>query len=118
MDAEIAQQRAAWLKSQANLRKTQMDIEQRVLELWQAIYVLNAGVEKSKVYSDYRDLYLDRSRGLYELDVKADLGDAMVQFSDARYQTYKTMFDLALAWAKMDALIGHAEIPAAGDNNQ
>jgi outer membrane protein TolC len=118
VDAEIAQQRAAWLKSQANLRKTQMDIEQRVLELWQAIYVLNAGVEKSKVYSDYRDLYLDRSRGLYELDVKADLGDAMVQFSDARYQTYKTMFDLALAWAKMDALIGHAEIPAAGDNNQ
>lgn len=118
VDAEIAQQRAAWLKSQANLRKAEMDVEQRVLEIWQAIYVLRASVEKSRVYRDYRDLYLDRSRGLYELDVKTDLGDAMVQFSDARYQTYKAMFDLALAWEKMDALTGYAATPAAVDNTQ
>lgn len=55
---------------------------------------------------DYRDLYLERSRALYELEVTSDLGDAMVQLSEAQLFKAQTFFELAVAWAKLDSLLG------------
>ena len=42
--------------------------------------------EALQVTSDYRDLYLDRSRTLYELDMQTDLGDSMSKIADMQWQ--------------------------------
>lgn len=106
VNADIARRNAELQAAKAKLQELEMQVRQAVLEEWHEIYVLQAKQDEMNALTEYRDLYLDRSRGLYELDVKADLGDAMGEFSNARFQSVKASFRLALAWARLDALTG------------
>jgi outer membrane protein TolC len=106
IDADIAEQRALMTAASAALIKAEMNARQRVLELWQELYVLNARRDEAKVFSEYRDTALDRDRGLYELDVSADLGDSLALYSQANYQRAKADYDFAIAWAELDAILG------------
>ena len=54
----------------------------------------------------FRDLDLDLRRSLYEFEVASDLGDAMTEISDYRLQKAENDYQLALAWARLDALTG------------
>ncbi|OOZ41401.1 hypothetical protein BOW53_03910 [Solemya pervernicosa gill symbiont] len=107
VNAAVAKARASLHGLQADYAIEQREMNQRLLELWQQIGLLHIKREEMVALADYRDLYLDRSRALYELEVKTDLGDAMVRFAEARYQRTKTDYELLLAWAKLDALTGN-----------
>jgi len=106
VDAAVAKAQAELRHQQADYAIEQRRVGQQVLELWQEIGLLQLRREEAAAQIDYRDLYLDRSRALYELEVKTDLGDAMVQFSAARLQRAEVDYALALAWARLDALLG------------
>jgi len=106
IDAEIAKQRSLLVESQAELRKQEMLLQQSVLELWQQIYIIKAQRDEAVIFSEYRDLALDKSRALYELDIKSDLGDSLALFSSALYKSAKADFDLTLAWVQLDAILG------------
>ncbi len=93
------------LQSQRLLMR--QEIEQQILELWLKISDLKGQFDDPELAIDYRDLYLDRSRALYELEVTSDLGDAMVKLSDAQLFKAQTVFELAIAWARLDALVGN-----------
>ena len=86
---------------------TRQEIEQQILELWLKISDLKRQFDDPDLTIDYRDLYLDRSRALYELEVTSDLGDAMVKLSDAQLFKAQTVFELAINWAKLDVLVGN-----------
>ncbi|MCU7837234.1 MAG: TolC family protein [gamma proteobacterium symbiont of Taylorina sp.] len=87
------------------------ELEQQILELWLKISELkqqfSGTVSDLDLVLDHRELYLDRSRALYELEVTSDLGDAMVELTQAQLFNMQTVFDLAIAWAKLDALLGN-----------
>lgn len=106
LDAAIAQQRSQLIETRALLRKAEMDVQQQVLESWQLLTVVKAQRDEAAVFSEFRDAALDKDRGLYELDVAADLGDSLALYSAALYQSAKADFDFALAWARLDALLG------------
>lgn len=106
VDADIATAQAERYRLQAELEQGELDVRQAVLVTWQEVRTLGAQREQARVRGDYRDLYLDRSRALYELDVKADLGDAMAEQSAARLFRAQTDYALALAWARLAALSG------------
>ena len=106
LDAAIAQQRSQLLEARARLRKAEMDVQQQVLESWQLLTVGKARRDEAAVFSEYRDAALDKDRGLYELDVAADLGDSLALYSAALYQSAKADYDYALVWARLDALLG------------
>lgn len=106
VDADIARYRAELRRATADLTALQRNIRQQVLELWMKLDTLRIKREEMRALTNYRDLYLDRSRALYEMEVKTDLGDSMVKISDARLQTARTNFEITLAWAQMDALLG------------
>lgn len=108
---EVAGARADLIRLQAERTRKEMEVRLRVLELWQEIYVLRAQRDEAEVKGEYRDLYLDRSRALYELDLRTDLGDAMVQFSASRLYAAKTRYRLALALAELAALRGERVFP-------
>ena len=91
---------------QADLDAARLDIRQRLLEAWLAVDVARVRVEEAQVTLDYRDLYLDRSRALYELEAQADLGDAMTRWSEARLAQAEVDHALAMALARLDALTG------------
>jgi outer membrane protein TolC len=116
--AKLARQRAEFRKVSANVEQQRRVLRQHLLELWSDLQTLKVAQQSLRAERDYRDLYLDRSRAEYELEVTTDLGDAMVFMSALRYRMMKTNFTTALSWARVDAMLGRGEntrSPAAAD---
>lgn len=110
--------KAAEAKGRARLQmlaaeKTAIErqLRQELLETWQLIQVLRVQREQAEVFTDYRELSLDRSRAQYELDVETNFGNALVEQSEARLFHARTEFELALAWARLAALSGQPYSP-------
>ena len=112
-DAAMARERAEIYRLQAELAEAEEAVRQQVLELWLQLEALRVQGEEMRTAGAYRELYLDRSRALYELEVTTDLGDAMVRLTETEAETLRTDFDIALAWERLDLLLGRA--PEAGN---
>jgi outer membrane protein TolC len=104
--AVIAKSRAELAQAKAELEQARLKLRQSLVEEWSKLNTLKIERDRVAALSDYRELYLDRSRALYQQEVTADLGDAMARTSDARLQKMKTEFELALTWARIEALLG------------
>lgn len=106
VDAAVAKAKAELYKIEAQVAQQELAIQQQVLELWLGIETLKIKHDEVTAAMDYTELSLDKSRALYELEVKSDLGYSMVSFSEAERKVVQTDFDIALAWAQLDALSG------------
>lgn len=106
-DATVARRKAELYEIQSLLEKTEMDVQQRVLNLWLELESMQAKREEMRALTDYSELYLDKSRALYEMEVRSTLGDAMITVTKAQYEALKADLDMAYAWAKLDALTGN-----------
>jgi len=104
--ARIAEELARVRERRALLETARLEVREQVVELVLELQALEVEREEIDALERYRDLYLDRSRALYELEVTADLGDAMAQTSEVKVRRAKNLFATALAWAKLDALVG------------
>lgn len=111
-DSAVARQQAELYRSQAQLTEAERSLRQAVLEAWIELNNLRIERERTAAQRNYRDLYLDRSRAAYEMEVKADLGDAMVRLSEAQLDEANVRFATALAWERMDVLTGGPVAPA------
>lgn len=113
VDARIAREQATTAKLAAEHEKLRMDLTQTLLETWQEAQHLQAvGRVAARQNTATRDLQLERSRAFYELELKANLGDAMANTVDAKLRERRIEYQLALALARIEALIG-APLPAA-----
>jgi outer membrane protein TolC len=112
VDAELAAIEAKRQALRAEARQTEFRIRQAVLETLQQIETLRMQLKQAEIREDYRELYLDRSRAQYELEINTDLGDAMVEQSAARAFAAKTRFDLALARETLAILTGDPALSA------
>ena len=106
VDAAVAKAKAAVYKIEAELAQQELLLQQQVLELVLGIETLKIKHEEVLVGMNFTELSLDKSRALYELEVTSDLGYSMVRFSEAERKVVQTSFDIALAWAQLDALSG------------
>ena len=106
VDAAVAKAKAMAYKVEAQLAQQEFAIQQQVLELWLSIETLKIKYEEVMTAINFIELSLDKSRALYELEVTSDLGYSMVKFSEAERNVVQTNFDIALAWAQLDALSG------------
>lgn len=89
---------------QAQLIQTQQQVYQQLLQAHLQLQSLQVQQKRDEVYSQYREYYLDRARSVYELEVQSDLGDAMVQITDASLRAARTGFDMLLLQARIVAL--------------
>lgn len=105
-DAETAAARAELNGVRAELQAEQLAVRQAVLENRLLLDDLKVRLEQVEVLGEYRELYLDRSRALYEMEVRTDLGDSMVQMSVVRLERAKVEFDWMLTRARLAALTG------------
>lgn len=106
VEAEVAKREAEVTAARARLRDTELDVRQALLENWLAVGTLTAERDSARAFADYRDLYLDRSRALYEHEVRADLGDAMVQMSESILRSARVDYEIALVWGRIHGLLG------------
>lgn len=104
VDGKAAMALAQQQQIRANMQAENYRVTEQVLNTYQTIQALFAQLQQAEVQADFRDLYLDRSRAQYELEIKSDLGDAMVAQSEARRFSAQTRYDLALAREKLVTL--------------
>ncbi|WP_457675052.1 TolC family protein [Thiolapillus sp.] len=112
-DAETARARADLLDSQARKSRLELELRQQVLDLWLEQEKLRRRASELRVREEYRDLYLDRSRTLYELERTSDLGDAMVQISAIKLELARIRFQWLLNRERLRALSGQLLTPGS-----
>jgi outer membrane protein TolC len=105
-DAQAAQARALLQQKQAQLASYELGLRQQVLDLWLERDKLRVQSDELDVTTDFRDLYLDRSRTLYELDMQTELGDSMTQIADIQWQRAQNSYAILLLQARLKALAG------------
>ncbi len=106
MKSEVSRYRSQWLRLRAMLLEEQSRVRQRALQLWQKITLLKTRREQIRITENYRELDLDRSRALYEMEATTNLGEAMVAISEVRFRRAENDFQLALAWMELNLLLG------------
>jgi outer membrane protein TolC len=106
VDAGVAAQRAKVYEAQANLEQARYQLRQQLLDSWLGLQALRLQRGQALSEQRYRDLYLDRSRAIYEMEVRSDLGDSMVRLSEAQLAVAETDYRIALAWEELDMLLG------------
>ncbi|WP_456445392.1 TolC family protein [Thiolapillus sp.] len=105
-DAQSAKARADLLDSQARLSRLELELRQQILELYLEQEQLQRRAKELQVREEYRDLYLDRSRTLYELERTSDLGDAMVQTTAVKLELARIHYQWLLNQARLQAFFG------------
>lgn len=88
--------------------KTQLNshLRQEILGLLLRGQMLRLAKQAIAADSYQRDLNLERSRTLYEQEVKADLGNSMVMQSFTNMYEKRINYCLSLTWAQINALRG------------
>lgn len=84
----------------------QMEIEGRALELITRLELLGLIAEQTESEAHWRDLKLDESRTLYELEAKADLGFSMSQQTRAKRDQEQVALCQVLTLGELNALQG------------
>jgi hypothetical protein len=83
-----------------------MAVRQQALELLERLELLAVAAEQTRVEADWRDLKLDQSRTMYEMEVTADLGYSMSRQTKARRDRMAVDLCRTLTRAQLDALQG------------
>jgi len=106
-DSRVAREMAQFSKLQASTDRLKMELTQTLLETCLDITQLQSAVRgAAKKNTDLRDLQLERSRGLYELELKSNLGTSMVGTAEANLRSRQIEYQLALSFARLEALMG------------
>lgn len=113
VQAQVSLERARLRQARARVRELELRLTREVLDTWNRMYILKARMQEMQALLDYRELALDRSRALYEMNARTTLGMSMVNYSDARLKATQVKYQLALMWEKMHALAGMPVYAAA-----
>lgn len=107
VSAQLAREQARFHKLQAEADKLVMDLSEALLEVWAEVDQLQRSVRAAaRKQVEYRDLALEKARGQYEVELKANLGDAMAATMEAKLRERRTEYQLALGLARIGALLG------------
>ncbi|WP_296899269.1 hypothetical protein [Thiohalocapsa sp.] len=90
-----------------------MAVRQQAMELLERLALLSVAAEQARVEADWRDLKLDQSRTMYEMEVTADLGYSMGRQTKARRDRIAVDLCRSLTLAQLDALQGKPIADAA-----
>lgn len=104
VSAQVSKQRAALYGQEAGLEDRRREVQQAVLETWLELESLLIQKQARDAQAKFRELYLDRARAVYEMELRSDLGDAMVELTNSNLQTARNHYQIALAWARLKAL--------------
>lgn len=107
VSAAMAREQAQFQKLQAETERLKRGLTEALLDAWlDADQLRRVGRRAAKVEADYRDLALERARGQYEMELRTNLGDSMARTMEAKLNQRGVEYRLALALAKIEALVG------------
>lgn len=103
----LAREQAQFHKLQAETEKLKRALSISALRLLtEAEQLQKAARNAAKVQVDFRDLYLERARAQYEVELKTNLGESAAFTVEAKLRQRSVEYQLALTLAKLEALLG------------
>jgi outer membrane protein TolC len=109
-DARIGLEQARFHELQAQHDALVQALQQSLLEATEEIQYLHATARRSaEMNATYRDQSLEKARAEYEMELKTNLGSSMAETQFAQIRKRAVEYRLALAWARLDALLGEAQ---------
>lgn len=106
-NSRLARELAQQSRLQAALEQARRDLADALLDTWLEIeWLKTAARPAAKAQVDYRDHALERARAEYELELKTNLGTAMADTQVAAIRQKQVEYQLALALARLEALVG------------
>lgn len=93
-------------QQQLRIDQHAQDLNQQSLTLWLKLKTLKQLNATLITELDYRDLYLERARANYEMEIKSDIGDAMSNLTDTEWKLTKNEFDFVLTFTQLQQLAG------------
>jgi outer membrane protein TolC len=106
-DARLSREQARFHELQAQYDKLAMDLRQSLLDAAEEIQYLRTTARRSaEVNTVYRDQSLEKARAEYEMELKTNLGSSMAETQYAHLKQRAVEYRLALAWARLEALLG------------
>lgn len=110
IDARMAREQARFHELQARHDALLMNLRQSLLATREEIQLLrNATRRSEEVNATYREQFLEKARAEYEMELKTNLGSAMAETQFANFRQRAIEYRLALAWARLEALVGGPE---------
>lgn len=107
MDAGLAREQARITEIRVQQEKLVMQLRESLLSVWEEIQFLRDGErQNAKTHAQYRDLALEKARAEYEMELKTNLGTSMAETQMAQLRMRAAEYRLALAWARLEALLG------------
>ena len=104
-DSEVALAENALAQKQAELLVAEYAVREDVMTVISNLLVNRASAMAAEADETYRGYYQDRSRAMYEMEMRSDLGDAQAAVAEALLEVTRVDFEQALLWAEMDALL-------------
>lgn len=104
--AAVGQATAQRHLAAADLAHTMSEVRTALREIFFEIESLLIQRDEALARMDFRELYIDRARALYDMEERADLGDSMVQQSAAAHFHAETEYALAVAFERLALLVG------------
>ena len=114
-DTEVALAENALAQKQTELLMAEYGIREDVLTLISDLLVNRAAIVAAEADQTYRSYYQDRSRAMYEMEMRSDLGDAQAAAAEAILEAARVDFEQALLWAEFDALLARPSALMDGD---
>ena len=108
--SQIATESAELLRRESELRELEFDLREKVLELVNRLEVLETEIAAAETELLYRELDLDKTRLLYEMEVRARLGNANAKVAESIYELARLRYEKALIWEHIDALAAHQPV--------
>lgn len=114
-DTEVALAENALVQKQAELLAAEYAVREEVMALVSDLLVNRAAAAAADSDNTYRSDYQDRSRAMYEMEMRSDLGDAQAAAAEALLEVTRVDFEQALLWAEFDALLARPSALMEGD---
>ncbi|KAB2312975.1 TolC family protein [Betaproteobacteria bacterium SCN2] len=109
VDSRLARQVAERTRLEAQVEQARRELSEGLLETLQEIEWLRSSARPAaRAQIDYRDKALDRARAEYELEMRTNLGETMAETQQAAIRASEAEYRLALALARLEALVGQA----------
>lgn len=107
VDSRLAREVAERTRIEAELEQFKLKLSESLLETIQEIDCLRGSVRPAaKAQIEYRDKALERARAEYELEMRTNLGVTMADTQAAAVRAQEAEYRLALALARLEALVG------------
>ena len=106
--SDIADRRARWLQQQALFYQLQSEVRRQVYTHWMSLNGFITKAAELETAAQAAERALDKSRGEYELELRTDYGDTLVNTSRVRYEQARNRFDMIIAAMQLALLSGEA----------